>query len=831
METSHLVSLADGWHLWRCAMIRSAGFEANRVLLLAAPASALISSEIAELQGQFDEAVGRARTAIAMQRGDAAFMKVCSKALAKLSKGKAPSTTEGLGDAQPLADEVVAIAANLAQCWGRFSEVFLEDAAKVSQALGGVASDDAFREAVCWQNREAARICLPAVRAIVTSPNSRQRGRQSLVAGYLQRYCVKNDSIGFFGPVGWGTFSDESFSVTQAENFLARRRVYFEHWPMEALASEIGSDPSIIESLCPRLLPNVRVEGEVVTYGASKSVEVPTLVADVLRCCDGSRTARSIAASCLLRFSSFEDSDDVFELLEELVAKGLITWRIDLPSGIMGPAGALRTILEKLPESEGRHRGLEALGKLEVARLAVEHAAGDPDAVASALQSMTECLAGYVDVDSKRGAGKMYVAKAPVYEDCERAMDVELGQSFRTKLGPALVQVLGSARWFTSEIARGYRELADELFAELTSDDVPSVDFASFWKRLSVSFPTSAATSSSILAAAQRKLRERWCEALGLVEGTTTPVHRNSIDIAAHVAQAFAADAPGWPSARHISPDIMLGASGPDALERDDFFGVLGEIHIGNTLPTPWALQQHPDPDGMIRWKDIDLAERGICPVQPKEFVTRVDRVSYSDRDFSLEVGPSRSWRDSKMCLRVADLVVEKAKDGLRVRERDSDTSFDIIAFLDQYITFASSSNFSWAPSWQYVPRVTLDNLVIMRETWRFAVEELPFRTLPWGHKQFHACHAWASEQGLPRFVFFKVPEEPKPVFLDFDSPQLVSRACTMLKKATRITLSEFLPDFDSLWLPDSEGQRYTSEVRCVAVDPQHWERHSAEQG
>ena len=38
--------------------------------------------------------------------------------------------------------------------------------------------------------------------------NSQQRQHEALVASYLQRYCAKNDSIGFFGPVGWSQIDD-----------------------------------------------------------------------------------------------------------------------------------------------------------------------------------------------------------------------------------------------------------------------------------------------------------------------------------------------------------------------------------------------------------------------------------------------------------------------------------------------------------------------------------------------------------------------------------------------------------------------------------------------
>ena len=33
------------------------------------------------------------------------------------------------------------------------------------------------------------------------------------------------------------------------------------------------------------------------------------------------------------------------------------------------------------------------------------------------------------------------------------------------------------------------------------------------------------------------------------------------------------------------------------------------------------------------------------------------------------------------------------------------------------------------------------------------------------------------------------------------------------------ISVSEMIPRLDQTWLPDAEGQRYTSELRIVAVD------------
>lgn len=76
---------------------------------------------------------------------------------------------------------------------------------------------------------------------------------------------------------------------------------------------------------------------------------------------------------------------------------------------------------------------------------------------------------------------------------------------------------------------------------------------------------------------------------------------------------------------------------------------------------------------------------------------------------------------------------------------------------------------------------------------------------------------------GLPRRVFVKVPEEPKPVYVDFESLLFVEIFAKLARKATAVLVSEMIPGLEELWLTDAEGNHYTSELRLVAVDPVGW--------
>jgi hypothetical protein len=108
--------------------------------------------------------------------------------------------------------------------------------------LAAVARDPAFREAVAWQSRESLRRAVDKLGGGVSASPSRQRRWADVVASYWQRYCSKNDTIGFFGPLAWGSFDEAGDDViTFRSGGLQRERVvHLETWAVEAVAHAAG---------------------------------------------------------------------------------------------------------------------------------------------------------------------------------------------------------------------------------------------------------------------------------------------------------------------------------------------------------------------------------------------------------------------------------------------------------------------------------------------------------------------------------------------------------------------------------------------------------------
>jgi hypothetical protein len=689
---------------------------------------------------------------------------------------------------------------------------FADDAHAAARAL--VASPR-FREAVAWQSRSALR---DGMDRLGEANTSKQRRRERLVASYAQRYCTKNDSIGFFGPFACGEIDRDvaALEVRPGPALLARRRVYFEQWAIDVLAEALVEREALRPFIAPRLAPIVAIEGTKLTVPIAREVEVAPVMAALLACCDGATPAREIARS-LLAHEAYEldDEEEVFALLDDLAAKRFITWTLEVPSSITRPEDALARLLDAMPPSGGCDRARAAVQRLSSARDALAGAAGDPHAVADALDRLDATFLELTGEAALRGHGKTYAARGIVYEDCRRDLEITLGAAVVMRIERVIALLGGMARWFTHEVATRVRVALQQIHDELGGASVP---YLQFWAASEPLWSTDPRTRMPLVDAVVAELGRRWAEALAIAPGETS-VERTieQLDMS-----AFAAPAPGWPSARHVAPDVMIAARGLDALRRGDLVPVIGEVHIGNKLLSLYGLQECPDPAVWIAANDVDLGTGRVSPVESRRLAGRADTVHWSTGDLNVETGASRSWRPRHQILRAADLVVENHAGALIVLDRPSGRRFDIIAFFEQYLVALTSGHFKLQSASPRMPRVTIDGVIVSRAQWTFVSEDL---SVARGDRaaQFETVRAWAREHGLPRYVFVRVPHETKPIYVDFESPLFVELMLTFVRKAAEITIVEMVPAPDETWLPDHDGKTYACELRLVAVDPVAW--------
>jgi Lantibiotic dehydratase, N terminus len=825
----HLLLLPGDWFVWRWICVRSSGFPIDEPLALAGSrelvstldevagldthVDALASALITECRAARDASPGEQRSAWTK------ILKALDRRAALTLPADAPEAVH---------TQAAALAAQLARrdaCAADLARLYTEYVHTAGGALRRWAADPRFREALLIQNPEALKTgAMPLLGYPIGASNYKTRRSEHLVANYLQRYATKNDTISFFGPLGWGELVTEPTPVTFTcrDPLLRHREMFLEHWMIDALAEAYSASPDLRRLLAPRLSPTVRLDGEALVMPVDERVPLSTAAAAVLRLCDGLRAAEAIAAAArAIPALEFSDDAEVFELLEDLVGQHIVIWRLELPTVGRHFERVLRQKLDALPDGAAKAEALARFATIETAFVELQRSTGDAERMAAAVDALAATFVEQTAKTATRKGGAIYAARTLYYEDCVRNIDVAIGTPIGDALGPPLALLAYSARWCTYEIARRYHQAFTETYQQLVGEDGGEVPYLRFWSEVSSQFPQQLKQRSAIVEAVGAELEAIWADLLG-IDFAASACQRSSEALRARVLERFAAPHPGWPSARYHSPDVMIAAPSVEAVSRGEGLLVLGEFHPSiNNLCLPFVLHQHPAAEELVRARELDIPQVCVAPVTSRQNTTRSDHNWTSTHHIDLELGDTPSWRPRDQVVAVAELVVDRGPDGLEVRTRDRRHAFDLITFFEYQIIAAGMTQFAVVPARPHVPRVTIDRLIVARESWRFRREEVPAIAVEDRLERLRAIHAWRHAHRLPRFVFFRASQEWKPCFLDFESPTYVDIFAQLARGAEYVTLSEMLPDIDHAWLADTDGRRYASELRMVMVDPE----------
>ncbi|HXM58271.1 MAG TPA: lantibiotic dehydratase [Candidatus Dormibacteraeota bacterium] len=764
----HLVRVGRDWAAWRWFCLRGAGFPIEHLADLASPA--------------------------------------CARAADRLVQA------EAAGDAAER----------------EFSDEFQAAVARFTSSLRERAADPALQEAVVWQNRHAWSTGISVLLASTRGPeqrSSKHRAKEALLTSYLQRYCAKNDSIGFFGPVGWGRIEDGAppLACRPGPGLVASRTVYFEGWAIDALAASLGEDRALRPWLAPRMLPGLYLDG-CTLHGADGSTR--TLLADesaVLRACRGDRMACELARDVLDDAStSLAAVSEVYDTLSRLEEMRLIAWALEVPVDGLFPERTLRAQIDRIGDETLRARCERALTALEEGRRTIV-LADRVDRLEPAMVALEQTFEDLTGAASTRRHGETYAGRTVVYEDCRRDVDLTLGPGLTAALEGPLELLLRSARWFTAEAAAIYRQACCRVYEDLAAETGQRVlPFPAWWSRARhLIFDL----RSPHLSQARERLQDRWAAILGDTE--TQPRRTYGVaELAPLVDAAFAAGAPGWRAACHHSIDLLIGGRDVQSIQRGDCQYVLGELHVGgNTLQTACLMSQHPAPDQMLRAMCDDLPEALVHPVASRRGISpRLSSSLVRPDDLRLVLARDTCGVPPERSLPFGSLTVEREGPSLVVHTRDGRLHLEIVELLGELIAWWTLQHFQILRPARHTSRLSFGPLVVARERWAFQSGELSFASLRPEARRFLEVRRWVLANDLPRFVFAHVPGERKPFFVDLESLPSIDVFCRTVRRhdrdgTSRVTVTEMLPDPDDAWLPDAEGRRYTCELRIVLVD------------
>ncbi|MFE1963386.1 lantibiotic dehydratase [Streptomyces sp. NPDC059479] len=712
--------------------------------------------------------------------------------------------------------------------WEGFEELFGVAAVGTASVLQGIAGSGRFRAAVAWQNRAVLGSGIKPFLSWVPSVAGRSsmpRQREELVAHYWQRFCVKNDTIGFFGPVGWGRvdLSSRGVKVDPGVGLVSGSEVYFSSWSVDALARVIGGVPGVREWVAPRRVPFVGVVDGTVRAPGRPARTVSERELRVLELCDGVRLFTDIVDEISRAEGREVSPAEITETLEWLVAQRWVAWKLDVPAGTF-PERALRSFVETIGDAELREPALAKLDILERGRDRVQAAGFDADELCEALAALEADFAELTEASAQREKGARTAPnRALVYSDCRRSATATVGTAVLEQLTP-LELCLTGARWMTNRFAETVGGRIKEAYERLRARQ-DRVDLGSLWFEC---LPAPHSESIADIDRIQAELRERWARIINAPAGARR-VRLSSADIADQVQEAFGEPGRGWSLARYISPDVMVIADDLDAVERGEFELVLGELHVAmNTLGASLFVHQHPDMQELIDETTTDFPGPRLMPMLPKElplkWSTRSRPSLDRPQDYYVAIVDQTADPNRPRTVRCGDVLVEERDGQLKALLPDGSV-FDLLDVFSHAMTNRVMDRFTLRPDTDRSPRITIDSTVVARETWKFVASEMKFADEKSEARRFVRARQWRTAQELPRWVFVVSPTEPRPFFVDFDSPVYVNifaKAARRLARkdpSARMTVTEMLPTPEQAWLTDDEGNKYTSELRFVAVD------------
>jgi hypothetical protein len=717
-----------------------------------------------------------------------------------------------------------------------FAAHYVEETRRSLATLARTVGTDLFREAMLWQNRRLVPLILDTFLETPDWAARRKRRRRRIentLVNYVQRYHAKNESIGFFGPVGWARWHDDGPPVTVSgeQGRIARRTVQFEHWAVQALAEEFSADPAYRRWQVPRVSPQISVIDGQVHGPVRQPVRLPPLQMCVLDLCDGHRTIAQVTARAFARrVPGVDGPGDVEAAIAALERRGYLTTRLAIPPSVRAEE-ALRLGLDRIDHAGARAAASEGLHRMEDAYAKAVMAGGAPVELESVLSTMESEFHALTGRAASHHADETLVGRALLVEDCRSAARLRLGPQLRDDLAAPLNLLLTSGRWLVDRIARRYLDIIEHLFDQLLRPGATDVPLAAFcWEYWPRCGPDEVAAEAAPFVA---ELQHRWRPLLAI----PPDAHRHRVDgaaIADAVHESFAAPSATWLSGRYHSPDIMIAARGLDEIERGEYEPVLGELHLAqNTLDKVLFVDQHPEPDRLRRAAQEDAGRgRWLVPVYPSTWpwvtgraypppfqVTKSHRYLWFSPEEPRDLGGQPADPIGAFTLR-------RGADGdLVIRHRDG-AVYHPLAVLGEFLSATSlADTFALLPDAPHQPRVSIDRLVVSREKWRMPLRDLSWLDMRDEARRYRAVRAWAGSLGLPRFVFLRTQPGTKPYYLDLTSPLVVNLAVKKLRQAVTarpdgcFTVTEMHPDPLHTWLPYRDGQVCTSELRLAIVD------------
>ncbi|MFG1807669.1 lantibiotic dehydratase [Streptomyces sp. NPDC049040] len=699
--------------------------------------------------------------------------------------------------------------------------------------------DETLRDMLLLSNDAAHRLFIRWLDTRPTEFSGSARQRVDTLTRYLQRVATKNETHSHFGPFTPGRLgTGRGLRLGPATTPV--RTVFLSHWAAQAIADVVATHPAFRDRIRPRLHPLVFLdEDRAVRYDFTsggpgdfegwrfRRADERTLTETerwLLGRCDGRTPLGALRPAFdewtgAVRPSGPAVLDD---LVRDLVRGQWVSSGFEIPTGTPSAVHDLRKLL-----AEGLADAPEARVLLErVEHFLTAFADADPSQRPALLDDLKSLFEAFTGCAANRGHGRIYADRSIVFEECRSdltgfTIGTDMADFLREELAPAYdLMLIGPRLRMRLESGILY-DWCRERYE--VGSEVPLFDF---YERFAV--------DSDAVASACAQVDVRLAEA-----GERISAHlygedlaRRRVKVSGASVRALLSAYPSWPSAV-INPDVMLVASGADALATGAFQAVIGDCHavrdlLTHTSVAPLLAAEQPDLPRLV-------ADHYARVVDPDEDVVDLVRVHSSKTSAQVPLPMADlellgvSGKSREDVISPADMYIRVTSARLELRARGRQRRLRLLAAPagsasisgDPLAVFAFPRYFGGGTlalgGRTHLPRLTCGRVVLAREQWSLptAAVAAPGRGGD-DAADFAGLQRLRLAMGLPDQLFAKVGSEPKPLYVDLDSPLLVRQMMRMARAdGGRIHLMEMLPAPDQLWL-EVDGAPHTSELRCA---------------
>lgn len=684
-----------------------------------------------------------------------------------------------------------------------------------SNLRGFVARADV-AEAVFISNPDAAQRIESLLQEPHGSGGNRTRQKLRTAWSYAQRFCTKNDTTSFFGPISWGRFVNtqtELALVQWSPNvWLAQRKTFFESWVLQRIVEKINADCPSPEYLPLSLSPACHLKGNLLHYPLNKTRVLQGQILAVIQVLSRS-SLNEVQLNGVLGFACAD-------IVQHLVHSRILRKGFEISPRDVDAFSTLISSMHNasLPDS---FFALWAACFRNLAEYRETYAMGDLAQRQKSLGQINNQLTE-MGISLDRQAGAMYVGRYPIYEDCTRASVVTFNDELRSRLDDDFEPLGWLYQWLTRAVGFLLHQSFYSLFVKCQSQTHIQPQGYSGQLSLLAFLDALHVTVEDIQAGVALRIRQlfevSWRPLLNSID--TEEIHLTTEDLNEMRVRLnkMLPDAEHFPvfGDGFYSPDLMLAADSLEALNQGNYRVVLGETHPGvHTLSQPVAAPFCPFVEDIEQdVRALFTRQRVFLADSPESFQRSHIDWPLVDRYAQIVLPSGGGCVPFDRRYAVGRAYVHLRDNRLVVGDLDGEFEEDLLCVAS---TVLHQLLFQLAGDVlpKFEPRrICHNNSVYKRRTWTFEGGSWP-EAVADEFDAFIHWSKWKTENNLPRWVFVKCDTEPKPLYLDFENPLSIDMVATALKKARSALVSEMLPSPEDLWFSDSRG-KVCCEIRTT---------------